>query len=117
MHSAPDGPAGCTFNSMFRATHHSVNKVEVIPGPLLCNSLERGNLPTSHCTTSNRSWRSGAVAESEMCRRFATQVEARLAVFEFIEGWYNPHRRHFALDCESPISYEKKHRRPPDPKA
>jgi putative transposase len=43
-------------------------------------------------------------------RRFATQVEARLAIFEFIEGWYNPHRRHSALDYESPISYEKKHR-------
>ena len=43
-------------------------------------------------------------------RRFATQVEARLAVFEFIEGCDNPHRRHSALDYESPISYEKKHR-------
>jgi len=43
-------------------------------------------------------------------RRFATQVEARLAIFEYIEGWYNPHRRHSALDYESPISYEKKHR-------
>lgn len=42
--------------------------------------------------------------------RFATQVEARLAIFEYIEGWYNPHRRHSALDYESPISYEKKHR-------
>ncbi len=35
-------------------------------------------------------------------RRFATQVEARLAIFEFIEGWYNPHRRHSAMDYESP---------------
>ena len=43
-------------------------------------------------------------------RRFATLVEARLAIFEFIEGWYNPHRRHSALDYESPIRYEKKHR-------
>jgi transposase InsO family protein len=33
-------------------------------------------------------------------RHFATQVEARLAVFEYIEGWYNPHRRHSALDYE-----------------
>jgi putative transposase len=33
-------------------------------------------------------------------RRFATQVEARLAVFDFIEGWYNPHRRH----CTCPRS-------------
>src|SRR5262249_34980826 len=30
--------------------------------------------------------------------RFKTQVAPRLAVFEFIEGWYNPHRRHSALD-------------------
>ena len=43
-------------------------------------------------------------------RRFATRVEARLALFEYIEGWYNPHRRHSALDYESPISYEKKYR-------
>jgi putative transposase len=45
-------------------------------------------------------------------RRFATQVEARLAVFDFLEGWYNPHRRHSALDYESPMRYELKHRLP-----
>jgi len=44
-------------------------------------------------------------------RRFRTQVEARMAVFRFIEGWYNPHRRHSALDYESPVSYESKHGR------
>jgi transposase InsO family protein len=37
-------------------------------------------------------------------------LEARLAVFEFIDGWYNPNRRHSALDYESPVSYEKKYR-------
>jgi len=40
-------------------------------------------------------------------QRFPTQVEARLAVFDFIEGWYNPHRRHSALDYQSPINYER----------
>jgi len=39
--------------------------------------------------------------------RFKTQVEARMAVFEFIEGWYNPHRRHSALDYLSPVNYER----------
>lgn len=39
--------------------------------------------------------------------RFKTQVEARLAVFEFIEGWYNPHRRHSALDYQSLLNYER----------
>jgi len=41
--------------------------------------------------------------------RFKTQVDTRLAVFEFIEGWYNPHRRHSALDYLSPINYERSH--------
>jgi putative transposase len=40
-------------------------------------------------------------------RRFKTQVDARMAVFEFIEGWYNPHRRHSAINYLSPIDYEK----------
>jgi putative transposase len=44
--------------------------------------------------------------------RFSTQAEARLAIFDFIEGWYNPHRRHSALDYESPINYERKHHHP-----
>ena len=42
-------------------------------------------------------------------RRFPTQAEARMAVFDFIEGWYNPHRRHSGLDYLSPISYEQRH--------
>jgi putative transposase len=41
-------------------------------------------------------------------RRFRTQAEARLAIFDFIEGWYNPRRRHSALDSLSPIAYEKR---------
>ena len=40
-------------------------------------------------------------------RRFRTQAEARVAVFRYIEGWYNPHRRHSALGQRSPISYER----------
>ena len=38
-----------------------------------------------------------------------TQVAVRLALFDFLEGWYNPHRRHSALDYESPMRYEFKH--------
>ncbi len=42
--------------------------------------------------------------------RFKTQVEARMAIFDFIEGWYNPHRRHSALADHSPIEYEQVNR-------
>jgi len=40
---------------------------------------------------------------------FRNHAEARLAVFKYIEGWYNPHRRHSALDYQSPVNYERKH--------
>jgi putative transposase len=52
-----------------------------------------------------------ATLECELLERsrFQTQAEARLAVFEYIEGWYNPHRRHSALDYRSPVNYERSH--------
>ncbi len=40
-------------------------------------------------------------------RKFKTKAEARMAIFEFIEGWYNPGRRHFALGYKSPIDFER----------
>jgi putative transposase len=38
--------------------------------------------------------------------RFASQAEARMACFSFIEGWYNPVRLHSALGYRSPMAYE-----------
>jgi putative transposase len=38
--------------------------------------------------------------------RFQSRDQARSAVFEFIEGWYNPHRRHSSIGYASPIRYE-----------
>ena len=40
-------------------------------------------------------------------RKFPTKAEARVACFEFIEGWYNPSRRHSSLGYKSPVSYER----------
>jgi len=39
-------------------------------------------------------------------QRFRTPTEARSAVFEFLEGWYNTHRRHSALGYLSPVQFE-----------
>jgi putative transposase len=40
-------------------------------------------------------------------RRFRTHKEAELAIFDFIEGWYNLHRRHSALGYRSPAVFER----------
>ncbi len=46
--------------------------------------------------------------------RFKTQAEARMAVFEFIEGFYNPRRRHSSIGYLSPVDYERRHAGNPD---
>ena len=49
-----------------------------------------------------------ATLECELIERraFQTQAEARMAVFQFIEGWYNTRRRHSALGYLSPNDFE-----------
>jgi hypothetical protein len=42
-------------------------------------------------------------------RSWPTRAEARVAVFEYIEGWYNPRRRHSTLGYLSPAEFEHQH--------
>ena len=50
-----------------------------------------------------------ATLECELIDRriFRTHAEARIGLFQYIEGFYNPRRRHSALDYLSPINYER----------
>jgi putative transposase len=56
-----------------------------------------------------------ATLECELLDRatLRTPAEARAAVFDFLEGWYNPTRRHSALDYLSPIDFERQAARGP----
>jgi putative transposase len=51
-----------------------------------------------------------ATLECELIDRetFRTRTEGRMAVFDFIEGFYNPKRRHSAVGQLSPAEYERR---------
>jgi putative transposase len=51
-----------------------------------------------------------AILECELLvrHRFKSPREAALAVFDFIEGFYNPRRRHTAIGNISPAEYERR---------
>ncbi|MDE0438044.1 MAG: IS3 family transposase, partial [bacterium] len=55
-----------------------------------------------------------ATLETELLARtsFATRNQARSAVFDYIEGFYNPRRQHSAIGYHSPIDYERSHQPP-----
>lgn len=67
-----------------------------------CHDKKRFHIISDTCQFSN------ATLECELLakRKFKNQREASLAVFDFIEGWYNPHRRHSGLGYLSPNNYE-----------
>jgi putative transposase len=52
-----------------------------------------------------------ATLECEIIDRFTfrTRREARLAVFRWIEAWYNQHRRHSSIGRVSPVNFERRH--------
>ena len=43
-----------------------------------------------------------------MRHRFKDPREASLAIFDFIEGFYNPHRRHTSIGMLSPVEFERR---------
>ena len=55
----------------------------------------RASSPPSSVSCSNR-------------RCFPTHAVARREIFDYIEAWYNRHRRHSALNYESPMNFERR---------
>ena len=53
-----------------------------------------------------------ASLETELIDRasFRTRADARLAVFDYIEAFYNPRRRHSAIGYLSPAEFERRYR-------
>jgi putative transposase len=98
---------GCQYTSL--AFGHRCRDAEVRPsmgsvGDAYDNAMCESFFATLECELLDR-------------HRFRTQAEARLAVFDFIEGWYNPRRRHSALAYLSPVIFERTHRSGDRPEA
>lgn len=57
-----------------------------------------------------------ATLEKELLRSrsFKTRQDAKTAIFDWIEAWYNPARRHSRLGYRSPAHYERDHERSDD---
>ena len=53
-----------------------------------------------------------ASLECELIDRtpFRDRGHARSELFRYIEGWYNPHRRHSGIGHRSPVNFEKSYR-------
>jgi hypothetical protein len=66
-----------------------------------------GKLASSAGTAMAESFFASLECELIDRRSFQSKAEARLALFTYIEGWYNPRRRHSALDRISPINFER----------
>ena len=47
--------------------------------------------------------------------RFASHQQAKLAIFDFLEAFYNPRRRHSSLGMRSPAGYERALAQPAHP--
>ncbi len=55
-----------------------------------------------------------AILECELLdrRSFQSKTGARLALFSWMKGWYNPRCRHSRLGYLSPANFERKHNSP-----
>jgi putative transposase len=90
---------GCQYTSIafgLRCKHAGVRPSMGTVGDAYDNAMCESFFGTLECELIDR-------------RRFRTQAEARAALFDFLEGFYNPRRRHSALGYKSPIEYERKH--------
>jgi len=79
----------------------------------------QGRLANAHCQVSmsrvgncydNAAMKSfiGTLKTECATQPFATRAQARTAIFEFIEAWYNRQRLHSSLDYLSPAEFERK---------
>jgi len=74
---------------------------------VVCSMSRAGNVWDNATVESLFSSMKTERVSRKICR---TRDEARADVFDYIERFYNPHRRHSTLGDESPMAFEAKMR-------
>jgi putative transposase len=88
---------GCQYTSIAfseRCRHLGVDLSMGSTGDCYDNALCESFFATLECELLDR-------------RRFRTRHDARSEIFRYIEGWYNPHRRHSSIGRMSPMNLER----------
>jgi transposase InsO family protein len=71
---------------------------------IIASMSRKGNCwDNAHCESFFHSLKTELVYRTN----FKTREEAKQAIFEWIETWYNRHRLHSSLDYMSPVDYER----------
>ena len=75
--------------------HRPGGPYETLDGPHTAAQLLHIQLRALECEFLDRTW-------------FVIPSEAQQSTFEITEEWHNPPRRYSALNCASPMKYEKR---------
>jgi len=94
--------------------HHSDQGVQYASDLYLHTLKTHGLVPSmsrkGHCTDNAHMESFWATLKTELLagRSFATRQQAQLAIFEYVEVFYNRRRLHSALGFQSPVDFELK---------
>ena len=90
---------GCQFTAVLFAKRCANAGIEISMGSV-GDCYDNAVCETFHAT----------IKKEKIYRQsWPTRAEARTAIFEYIEGWYNPRRRHSTLAYLSPTEFERQH--------
>ena len=90
---------GCQYTSIAfgkRCLEAGVRPSMGSVGDCYDNAMCESFFATLECELIDRSW-------------FPNHGVTRMKIFDFIEGWYNPHRRHSGIEDLSPINFERRY--------
>lgn len=106
-HRCPE--AGLLHHSDQGSTYASEDYQKVLAAHgITCSMSRRGNV---HDNAAMESWNS--TFKSELGERFEDNETAQKEVFDYIEGFYNPQRRHSTIGYISPAECERRYRERP----